>query len=82
MVSTASCLLYLQWPHFEGHAHVPFSSFPEFLVWSPIVPYFLAVEFERNPTEAILATIIFVAIFFSVLGIAFGTLRFKWPGRE
>jgi hypothetical protein len=46
-------VMYEQWP-WQGHAHVPFSSFPGFLVMSPIAPIWELGELtSKGPTHFI-----------------------------
>lgn len=63
VLASIACLLYILWPHFEGHPHAPFSSFPEFLVWAPISPYMAFVLFETRASEAVTALVIFGLVF-------------------
>lgn len=46
LLAGALFLLYLEWPDYRGHAHIPFSSFPGFLLLAPIAPLVLFEEFS------------------------------------
>ena len=38
ILAGATQILVKSYPNFQGHPHVPFSGFPEFLVFSPFAP--------------------------------------------
>ena len=63
LVASITCLLYILWPNFDGHPHVPFSSFPDFLVWAPIAPYIAFKLLEGSTTEALVSIIVFGLVF-------------------
>ena len=44
----AILLMYIMRSNFVGHADIPFSGFPEFLVWSPIAPVLIASEISKH----------------------------------
>jgi hypothetical protein len=67
LIASIAYLLYSSWPHYEGHAHVPFSAFPEFLIWSPIAPYFLFQEFLASPSTAFFGLLVFCLAFSGTL---------------
>lgn len=52
-------LLYCKWPHYVGHAHVPFSGFPEFLVWSPVASYFLLEDLLAGSSGSVMGLLVF-----------------------
>lgn len=56
-------LLYFKWPHYEGHPHVPFSEFPEFLIFAPFVPFFLLDNLLNRPGDSAAGLLIFGAAF-------------------
>lgn len=60
-------LLYFKWPHYTGHAHVPFSGFPEFLLWSPIAPYFLLEELLAGSSKSLIGLLVFTTVFVCAL---------------
>lgn len=68
-------LLYMQWPNFEGHVHVPFSSFPSNLIAAPFVPVIAASSLIGTPAEAIPLLLVFAfvagATFFLIKLFAF-----------
>jgi hypothetical protein len=63
LLAAIACLLCVIWPDFEGHVHLPFSSFPRILVLSPISPFAALLMFEYQPMQAFAALTIFVAVF-------------------
>jgi hypothetical protein len=67
LVAGAAVILYDRWPHYEGHAHVPFSGFPEFLVWSPVAPYFVICDLFTQPPKGLGGSVLFVVVFGAVL---------------
>jgi hypothetical protein len=73
LVAGAAYIFYLQWPHLEGHAHIPFSGFPAFLVMAPLAPYLMVADLMELRGNPILGPLVFVLSF----GAAFLVL-FKW----
>lgn len=71
LLAGAAYLLYLQWPHYAGHAHVPFSGFPEFLVWSPIAPYFLLEELLERSSKSPMGLLVFASTLAGALWLFF-----------
>lgn len=63
LLAGAAYLLYFAWPNYEGHAHAPFSSFPDFLVWAPVVPYFILDELLSMRAGAGVGLLVFCAVF-------------------
>lgn len=59
LAAGAAYLLYFAWPNYEGHAHVPFSAFPDFLVWAPVAPYLLFEELLEGRDGAVVGLLIF-----------------------
>jgi hypothetical protein len=59
LLASATYLLYFKWPYYEGHPDAPFTAFPDFLVWSPIAPYFLFHEFLESPHKGLLGLLVF-----------------------
>ncbi|WP_090445441.1 hypothetical protein [Duganella sp. CF458] len=57
----AAYLLYFKWPHYDGHAHVPFSGFPEFLVFAPFSPFFLLEDFHDRSANALSGALVYGA---------------------
>ncbi len=53
----------------EGHAHVPLSSFPEYLLLSPLFPLALLVGVFEGDREVILNAVWFIANF--IVGVFF-----------
>lgn len=71
-IGSVASLLYMQWPSFQGHVHVPFSSFPIKLIFAPFVPFIAASSLFGTPAEAIPLLV----IFFLVTGATFLALKF------
>lgn len=63
LAAGAAYLLYFAWPNYAGHAHVPFSAFPEFLVWAPVAPYLAFGELFEKRTGAVVGLLVFGAVF-------------------
>jgi hypothetical protein len=68
-------MVYLQWPDFEGNAHVPFSSFPGFLVWAPLSPYFALTDLKIDSGEPIGALATFLSVFIATFFVLRRTHR-------
>ncbi len=73
LLSGAAYLFFIKWPHLEGHSHVPFSGFPEFLVLAPIAPYFMMSDLIEAPRNSMPGVLVFMLAF----TLAFWVL-FKW----
>lgn len=71
LVAGAAYLLYFAWPHYEGHAHVPFSAFPEFLVWAPIAPLFMCEALIEKRGGAVVGLLVFGTVLASGLWLSF-----------
>lgn len=71
LLAGVAYLLYFGWPHYKGHAHVPFSAFPEFLVWSPVAPYILFQELLEKPNNALPGLFVFGVVFAGTLWFFF-----------
>jgi hypothetical protein len=52
-------LKYSKWPNFSGHAHVPLSSFPVFLVLAPLAPVFVFEELMLWTVDSVLGTLFY-----------------------
>jgi hypothetical protein len=64
-------LLYAGWPHYQGHAHVPFSGFPEYLIWTPVVPYLLLEKIATHPGNAVADLSVFCLNFAGMIWLCF-----------
>lgn len=71
LVAGATYLVYFRWPDLEGHAHVPFSDFPGFFLFSPLAPAFLAVDLSENSWRALPGALLFGAVLGVSLWLAF-----------
>ena len=74
LIAGAASLLFRLWPEWEGHAHIPFSGFPEVLIWTPIAPLLLLADLVQSPAEHGRNALVFLA----VLGLAWRILS---PGK-
>lgn len=63
LVAGAVLVVYLRRANFGAHAHVPFSGFPEFLVWSPLAPAFIVSEFAEHRGDGLMCLMVFGAAF-------------------
>jgi hypothetical protein len=72
LLAGAAVILFDRWPHYGGHAHVPFSGFPGFLVWSPVAPYFVICDLLTQPPKGLGGSILFIVVFGALL---WSTLR-------
>lgn len=59
LIASISYLLYLKWPDYQGHADIPLSGFPAFLVFAPVAPLFWFDEFAADPRNALVGLIVF-----------------------
>lgn len=63
MVSGAILVMYVRRSNFGGHADVPLSGFPEFLVWSPLAPALIASEMSEHRIDGTISLMVFCATF-------------------
>ncbi len=71
-IAGAILVLYLRWPHYEGHPHVPLSGFPEFLLLSPLAPMLLVSVPTIEGNEKFLSSVVlFILVFLSLLFLVF-----------
>jgi hypothetical protein len=70
LVASVACLIYIQWPDFAGHVHLPFSSFPSSLVLAPFSPWMAVWMLTVQPLEAVLALAVFGAVFALVFSVS------------
>lgn len=71
LVAGAAYLLYVSWPHYGGHPHIPFSGFPAFLVFSPVAPFMLFEEVAIDPWRAWPGALVFGTVLVASLWIVF-----------
>ena len=70
---------YVLWPNFGGASHVPFSSFPWSLIWSPFIPIMTIAEIrgvETDP-ENVKEILIFAAALVASFAALFWLPRFR-----
>ncbi|WP_338848868.1 hypothetical protein V8J88_07995 [Massilia sp. W12] len=63
LLAGAVLMLYLQWPHLNGHAHLPFSTFPSNLLWAALAPLMIASEFSARLQDGVISLLLFGAAF-------------------
>ncbi|RNF84163.1 hypothetical protein [Montanilutibacter psychrotolerans] len=63
LLASAALAVFVKWPNLDGNAHVPFSGFPEFLVWSPMVPFLALGDLPQRPVSGLLDLSVFLAVF-------------------
>jgi hypothetical protein len=68
-IAGAALLMYHSWSNWDGHAHVPFSGFPEFLIFSPIAPYFLGSGSENWLNEFLVFFVTLAVLLLLVFGL-------------
>lgn len=73
VVAGAALVMYLR-RSLEAHAHVPFSGFPEFLIWSPLAPALILSEFSAHRIQGVISLLVFGAVF----GLAGWLLLRRW----
>lgn len=77
LVAGAAYLLYVSWPHYEGHPHIPFSDFPAFLVFSPVAPLMLFEEVAIDPRRAWPGALVLGTVLVGGLWIIFRKRRIR-----
>jgi hypothetical protein len=55
----AIVVMYARRSNFSGHADVPFSGFPEFLIWSPLAPALIHSDFTENRLDGLTGLLVF-----------------------
>ena len=63
-IAGAIFITYVSWPDFQSHPHVPFSSYPSSLIFSPVVPLFLI---EENLKTVLIFMVSFIVLLFLFL---------------
>lgn len=63
LIAGGITLAYIAWPDFEGHAHAPFTSFPSFLVFSPLIPLFLIEDGIKETIVFLVSFIVLLCLF-------------------
>lgn len=63
VVAGAISVMYVMRSNFGGHADIPFSGFPEFLVWSPLAPALIASEMSEHQVHGTISLLVFGAAF-------------------
>jgi hypothetical protein len=71
LLAGVAYLLYFEWPDYEGHAHIPFSDSPAFLLWSPFAPAIVLGELMMKSWAALPGALVFVAVLAASLWLTF-----------
>ena len=66
LVAGAIVVTFIMRARFEGNAHIPFSGFPEFLVWSPLAPALIVNEMSEHPGQGAISLLVLCTVFFVV----------------
>lgn len=77
LVAGAVAVTYLMRAQLGGNAHIPFSGFPEFLVWSPLAPALIVNEISEHSGQGAISLLVFCTAF---IFIAWLLLRQKKSG--
>jgi len=63
VIAGATLVMYVRRTNFGGHADVPFSGFPEFLIWSPLAPAIILSEYSEHRMEGVISLLVFGVAF-------------------
>ena len=66
LVAGAIVVTFIMRARFEGNAHIPFSGFPEFLIWSPLAPALIVNEMSEHPGQGAVSLLVLCTVFFVV----------------
>ena len=66
LVAGAIVVTFIMRARFDGNAHIPFSGFPEFLVWSPLAPALIVNEMSEHPGQGAISLLVFCTVFFAI----------------
>ena len=66
LVAGAIVVTFIMRARFEGNAHIPFSGFPEFLIWSPLAPALIVSEMSVHPGQGAISLLVLCTVFFVV----------------
>ena len=66
LAAGAIAAMYLMRDRLDGNAHIPFSGFPEFLVWSPLAPALIVNEMSEHPGQGAISLLVLCTVFFVV----------------
>jgi hypothetical protein len=75
VVAGAILVMYVMRASFSGHAHIPFSGFPEFLVWSPIAPALIYSKFSEHRVNGAISLLVFSVAFISIAWLLLRTRK-------
>ena len=63
LVAGAIAMMFVMRARLDGNAHIPFSGFPEFLVWSPLAPALIVNEMSEHPGQGAISLFVFCTAF-------------------
>ena len=66
LVAGAIVVTFIMRSRLDGNAHIPFSGFPELLVWSPLAPALIVNEMSEHPGQGVISLIVFCAVLFTI----------------
>ena len=66
LVAGAIVVTFIMRARLDGNAHIPFSGFPELLVWSPLAPALIVSEMSEHPGQGAISLLVLCTVFFVV----------------
>lgn len=66
LVAGAVAVTYVMHARLDGNAHIPFSGFPDFLVWSPLAPALIVNEMSEHPGQGAISLLVFCIVLFTI----------------
>ena len=66
LIAGAIAVTYIMRTRLDGNAHIPFSGFPELLVWSPLAPALIVNEMSEHPGQGAISLFVFCTVFFAI----------------
>jgi hypothetical protein len=71
LLAGMTCILYFGWPDYQGNPDIPFSGFPEMLIWSPMAPLILFDHLTENLPVGLIGLALFSFTFIAMLWLFF-----------
>ena len=66
LAAGAIAVAYIMRTRLDGNVHIPFSGFPEFLIWSPLAPALIVSEMSEHPGQGAISLLVFCTVFFAI----------------
>ena len=66
LVAGAIVVTFIMRSRLDGNAHIPFSGFPEFLIWSPLAPALIVSEMSEHPGQGAISLLVLCTAFFVI----------------